>query len=189
MSRVIENKKYWDELLEKLRKSGGGGSGDKGFDRIAVSMMLTNFLRNKIIEAMIRNLNTEFGNIFKQIDIKISINIHSMFANVQKIGNVILKGFMNIISLIVRKDVAMQRLYTVSQWISPFAILLSFHLNKLKEILKLDIKGKMKKIMKGFVYKVIEMFQSTVFKLEYLTKKTFFLLSTQAPHESHNKKS
>lgn len=147
LARSLENKKFWDELLEKLRRSGGGGGGsDKRFDRIAVSMMLTNFLRNKTIEAMIRNFNTEFGSIFKQIDVKIPINVHVLFANMQKIGNVILKGLTNIISLIIRRDAPMGRLYTVSPWMSSLATLLSFHLNKLKEILEEDLKGFLKNL-------------------------------------------
>ena len=155
MERAIMQKKYWDELLEKLRKSGGGGSSDKRFDRIAVSMMLSNFLRNKIIEAMIKNLNLGFAQIFKSIDVKIPFNINVIFANVQKTGT----SFINML-LIVGRDM-LQHVSTghitkpISNILFGIIGIMSFQLNKLKDILeedlkeflkKLDVKGKMKKI-------------------------------------------
>ena len=71
MQRAMQNQKYWDELLDKLRKSGGGGGGsDKRFDRIAVSMMLTNFLSNKNLQAILRNVRNEFMNFNKEISIE-----------------------------------------------------------------------------------------------------------------------
>ena len=169
MERALTNKKYWDELLEKLRKSGGGGGGsnDSRFDRIAVSMMLTNFLSNKAINAMLRNFAIEFLKLVDNFSNRLQgMNQNPIVTGFQKFGTVIVSGIANIISLIVRRDAATLRLYDVSRQISAFAQILSFQLNKLKRILeedlkelirKLDVKEKIKKIKAALLDFFVEM--------------------------------
>ena len=158
MERAQLNQKYWDELLEKLRKAGGGGGGgsDNHFDRITVSMMLSNFLSNKTIQAMLKNFNSEFSKQTNNFLNQLQNTNQNVFQNIiQKIGNVILNGVTNIMSLIVRRDAPTVRLYTALTQLSSLIGIISFQLNKLKEILeedlkelirKLDVKGKIRKI-------------------------------------------
>ncbi|MBI2996718.1 MAG: hypothetical protein HYY52_08465 [Candidatus Melainabacteria bacterium] len=143
------NQKYWDELLEKLRKSGGGGGGDDPhFDRIAVSMMLSNFLSNKKIQAMLRNFTSEFLNTDKNVLKQLQITNQNIFVNViQKVGNVILNGITNMISLIVCRVAPLGRLYNdVVNKLSSFVMILSFQLNKLKELLEEEFKEAVRKL-------------------------------------------
>lgn len=146
MQRAIQNQKYWDELLEKLRKSGGGGGPSSSrFDRIAVSMMLTNFLSNKNVQAILRNIRNEFINLNKEISSQLKNPSQNVFTRIAKI-----------ITLIGGRDVPLERLYNVSQnlfksigkiikQIPAIIFLIAFQLNKLKEILEKELREMIKK--------------------------------------------
>lgn len=157
IDKALLEKKYWDDLLEKLRKSGGGGGGsDPRFDRIAVSMQLSNFLSNKQIKAIFNNFTKEFltlaNNILNQIQ---SSNKNVFVSDLQKIGKMFLNGLQNVISFIIRRDVATLRLYNASQHLLSLIGVLSFQLNKLKKILEKDLKeliGKLNLISDFFDY-------------------------------------
>ena len=161
MERSLLNQKYWDELLEKLRKMGGGGGGrnDTRFDRIAVSMQLMSFLSNKTIQAIIENFNKEFLKLMNNISNHLqSTNQNVFVASLQKFGKAIFNGFANIISLIIRRNAPLTRLYDAIPQLLSFVGMLSFQLNKLKELMKkLDIKGKLKKIKNVILDFFVEM--------------------------------
>ena len=175
MERAELSQKYWEELLEKLRRAGGGGGGgnDKRFDRIAVSMMLSNFLSNKTIQAMLRNFGVELFSLNKIPNQINNVNKNVFITVIQNIGTVILNGVTNIMSLIVRRDAPTVRLYTISTQLFSLIGILSFQLNKLKEILeedlkefikKLDVKEKMKKIQTFILDFFVEM-KDTLFSV------------------------
>ena len=156
MERTLLNNQYWNDLLEKLRKAGGGGGGGSQFDRVTVSMQLMSFLSDKTIQAMLKNFNSEFSKQTNNFLNQLQNTNQNVFQNIiQKIGNVILNGVTNIMSLIVRRDAPTVRLYTALTQLSSLIGIISFQLNKLKEILeedlkelirKLDVKGKIRKI-------------------------------------------
>ena len=160
LEKSMLSRKYWDELLEKLRKSGGGGSGSSSkFDRIAVSMMLSSFLSTKTIQAMLRNFGGELSSLKNGSEQINNANQSTFIHNIQSFGKTILNNITNILSLIIRKEALPGRLYSALQKTSSFIGILSFQLNKLKQILeedlkeaikKLDIKEKIKKIKKEF---------------------------------------
>ena len=161
MERTLLNNQYWNDLLEKLRKAGGGGGGGSQFDRVTVSMQLMSFLSDKTIQAMLKNFNGEVFNQNNNFSNQSQNTNQNVFQNViQKIGNVILHGVTNIMSLIVRKDAPTVRLYAALTQLSSLIGILSFQLNKLKEILeehlkelirKLDVKGKIRKIKRALL--------------------------------------
>ena len=167
MERALLNNQYWDDLLEKLRKAGGGGGGGSQFDRVTVSMQLISFLTDKAIQAIIKNFNTE---LLKQAN---DLTNHLQNANqnnfaglIQKIGNMILNGITNTISIIIHRDTPMGRLYAVSTQLSSLIGGVSFQLNKLKELLeedlkelirKLDVKEKIRKVKKALLDFFVEM--------------------------------
>ncbi len=192
MERAQLNQSYWNELLEKLRKAGGGGGGsDTRFDRITVSMMLNNFLSNKIIQAMLRNFGVDLFNTNK-------ISNQSNNANQIQMGNVIQVIGKYVVSVVIAvgKGWVTQPLQAsvkpITNLIGILSIL-SFQLNKLKEILeedlkesirKLDIKEKMK-LVKTFIQDIfIEMKESIV---EFV-KSFFDLLTTNETRNSTYKK-
>jgi len=161
LERSLLEKKYWDDLLEKLRKMGGGGGSDPRFDRIAVSMQLMNFLGDKQIQAMVQNFAKEFLKTLDNFSIKLSSVNQNIFVSwFQKIGNVIFNGLPNIISLITRRDAPTGRLYNATNHFLSIISVIAFQLNKLKEILgedlkelvrKLDVKSKMKRIKQALL--------------------------------------
>ena len=180
MERAHLNQQYWDELLEKLRKSGGGGGGsgnDKSFDRVAVSMMLSNFLSNKTIQAMLRNFGVELFGSNQNSNQTNNANRNVIPNIIQSIGKFILNSVTNTISLIVRRNTPPERLYNQ---LSTLIGLLSFQLNKLKEILeedlkefikKLDVKEKIKKIKTFVLDFFIEMKKEIVDVVDLLRSK------------------
>lgn len=155
MQRAQLNQKYWDDLLEKLRKSGGGGVGSSKFDRITVSMQLTNFLSNKTIQAMLRNLKLEALNLKNNSSSQINnVNQNVIINIVQSIG----KSIVGIVNFVIRGVLQYAPTGTIkfaTNNLSAILGILSFQLNKLKEILeedlkelikKLDVKGKIRNI-------------------------------------------
>ena len=149
LERALLNKKYWDELLDKLRKMGGGGGGsDLRFDRIAVSMQLMNFLSNKTIYAMVKNFTQEFLKSMDNFLNKSHIFNQNVFvAGMQKIVGTVFNGITNIISLITRRDAPSGRLYSrTSNVLLSLAGAMSFQINKLKEILEKELKRFLKKL-------------------------------------------
>lgn len=188
MERAALNQKYWDELLEKLRKAGGGGGGnDNRFDRIAVSMMLNNFLSNKIIQAILRNFGVELfdaNKISNQMNNGNQIQTGSI---IQMIGKII-AGIVIGIGRGLPWQASTGAIKPIINHLSGILSTLSFQMNKLKEILeedlkefikKLDIKEKMRKIETAIVD----------FFLKSFIKKTFCLLSKPVHHELYKETS
>ena len=148
MEKAVLSQKYWNDLLEKLRKGGGGGGGgDTRFDRVAVSMQLMNFLSDKTIQAMLRNFTGEILNITGNISGQIQNASQNLLVKaIQKIGSMISLSMTNVISFIIHRDMPSARLYVVSTQLSLLIGILSFQLNKLKEILEEDLKEFIKKL-------------------------------------------
>lgn len=159
LERALLNKKYWDDLLEKLRKMGGGGGSDLKFDRIAVSMQLMNFLSNKMVQALIENWNKEFLRLLNNLPNQIKNTTQNiLLPALQNIGKVFFGGLTNIFLLIVHRDARQGRLYNMPQQMFAFIGILSFQLNKFKELLKgIDFKKGIKKIKKTIVDFFVEM--------------------------------
>lgn len=162
MERTQVNQKYWDELLDKLRKSGGGGGSGStnSFDRIAVSMMLSNFLSNKTVQAMLRNFNVELFDTNKTPAQIIGSNQIQIGNIMQAVGKFVVDVITNIIPLIVRIDTPMRHLYNQ---LSVLASILSFQLNKLKEILEEDLKEFVKKLDVKEKMRMIKTFVQDIF--------------------------
>ncbi|MBI3590293.1 MAG: hypothetical protein HY094_02805 [Candidatus Melainabacteria bacterium] len=190
MEKAMLSQQYWDELLEKLRKGGGGGGGSKSFDRVTVSMMLTNFLSNKTIQAMLRNFTGDSLDIKNNNLNQLHLTNQGVYVNIiQKISNMVLNSVTGFISLIVRRYIPTMRLSVFSNQLSLLIGLLSFQLNKLKEVLeenlkemikKLDIKEKIRKVkaaLTDFFVELKENLLSAVdefkFFLKFLFKNNF----------------
>lgn len=165
LMKALENKKFWDELLEKLRKSGGGGGGSRKIDKILTSLMFANFLSNKTIQAILKNFNLEFLKLTKNISSQpLGINQNPIVIGLQKVGTVVFNQVINMISLITSRDAATLRLYDITRRVSILAGMISFQLNKLKEVLeeelkelitKLDVKEKIRKV-KDFLLNILQ---------------------------------
>ena len=177
MEKAQLNQQYWDELLKKLRRSGGGGS-DPKFDRIKVSMQLMNFLSNKNIQAMLRNFNFEFlklpSNSFNPHH---GINQNVFVLGLQKFSNVIFNNITNMILLIVRRDAPLGRLYGAANRLVFGIESFIFQFNKLKEILeqefketirKLDVKEELKKIKTVILDFFVEMREEVLGVTDFL---------------------
>lgn len=155
MERAQLSQKYWEELLEKMRRAGGGGGGgnDKRFDRIAVSMMLSNFLSNKTIQAMLRNFGAELFDTNLTSNQVIIPNQLQTSNIIQLINKFVSNTVINNVSLIQQSITSSMK--PITNTLSSILGALSFQMNKLKEILeedlkefinKLDVKEKMNKI-------------------------------------------
>ena len=174
MERASLSQKYWEELLEKLRRAGGGGGGgnDKSFDRIAVSMMLSNFLSNKTIQAMLRNFGVEMFGLNKISNQINNANQNVFISVIQNIGKMILNHLTNALSLIVRKDAPSGRLYTALNILPVLIGILSFQFNKLKEILEEDLKEKIRKIKTAIKDFFVEMKEHVLSVIEFVANVT-----------------
>ena len=194
MQRAQLNQKYWDDILQKLRKAGGGGGGSR-FDRIIVSMQLMNFLSNKTIQAMLRNFIGDMNESRSSHKNILDINSSSSVSIPQKIGNIILRGLSIMFLLSVRTNALFGRLHGTTHKISHFVSILSFQLNKLKELLeedlkesikKLDVKEKLKRI-KTIAMDIFATIQSelveTIGELKSIIKRIFSLQLKQVLHE------
>ena len=188
MEKAMLSQKYWDELLEKLRKGGGGGGGgDTRFDRVAVSMQLMNFLSDKTIQAMLRNFTGEILNLTGNPSGQIQNTNQNPLANViQRIVSMISLGMTNAFVLIIRRDVPSARLYTVLTQLPVLIGILSFQLNKLKEILeedlkefikKLDVKEKIRKIKAIVLDFFVEMKEELLSSVKRITSELKMYLS------------
>ncbi len=192
MERAQSNQQYWEDLLEKLRRAGGGGGGDdKRFDRIGVSMMLSNLLNKKIIEAMLRNFGVELFGLNNTSD-----QINNTGQNISgKIIYIFSDFVLNIVNPfigIIAKNLGVQNIPKISLALSSFVAVLSFQMNKLKEILeealkefikKLDVKEKMRKVKAALTDFFVEM-KDTLFTMSrFFTEKIFSLQLKQASHE------
>ena len=143
LERARLNNEYWEKLLEKLRKSGGGGGDSKSFDRITVSMMLSNFLSKKAALNLFRNFTSErsdLNNLPQFIDTGKQIS----FDNVVKVIGKLASPFIFSAGLLLKIPVVISQRIT-AQIISLLGIL-SFQLNKLKEVLEEDLKESVKKL-------------------------------------------
>lgn len=182
LARALENKKFWDELLEKLRKSGGGG-GPK-LDKIKTSLMFTNFLSNKAIQAMLKNFNLEFlktliDNISKQVTNLTQSTIGKIVQSIVTLTiNVIVTLFSNVIKTLDLSLVFKATANLTNQLIL-LAGALSFQATKLKEILEEEFKELIRKL--DVKEKILNLLEAA--------KKIFFLQLEQALLELHSKKS
>lgn len=191
LMKALENKKFWDELLEKLRKSGSGGGGSRKIDKILTSLMFTNFLSSKLVQAMLKSFNMEFlksltDNISKQTNNLTQGTIGKIVQNVTTFTlNVTTALFSNIIKILNLPN-AFKYTTSFTNQLTSLVGILSFQLNKLKEILeeelkelitKLDVKEKIRKVREE-ILNVLE-----------VAKKIFFPQLEQVLHEPHNKKS
>ena len=183
MQKAQLNQAYWDELLEKLRKSGGGGGGGSSFDKIATSMRFMNFLSDKTIQAMLRNFTSDFTKAFDGLVNNTQTQNQNVIINiVHSIGKSII-GILNIgRGLPWQTSTAMK---SISNLIPILAQIFSFQLNKLKEVLeenlkelikKLDVKEKFKLIKTKFadVLVILENKLMGIINLaDFLRKKLF----------------
>lgn len=151
MQRAQTNQQYWNDLLEKLRKSGGGGGGGSRFDRVTVSMQLMDFITKKMISSILENL--KMGSLKSETTVNNSSekNIISLISSSipQNIKNVFIPIVVNISTQV--KNVFL----STSKMISSILIAFSAQINKLKQLIeddlknmfeKLNIKGKLKKV-------------------------------------------
>ena len=193
MQRAQLNQKYWDDILQKLRKAGGGGGGSR-FDRIIVSMQLMNFLSNKTIQAMLRNFKIDLPNL------KNDFSSPNNDANKNIIRNIIQSIRRSVLNILIVAGRGVSR-HTPTDWIKSKLNLqgilgiLSFQLNKLKELLeedlkesikKLDVKEKLKRI-KTIAMDIFATIQSelveTIGELKSIIKRIFSLQLKQVLHE------
>lgn len=144
LERTKLNNDYWEKLLEKLRKSGGGGSGNnKSFDRIAVSMMLSNFISKKAALNLFRNFTSEKFALDTTVKFFDSRKQDSFDNFIKIVGKFIAPQILSVGLLLKVPVLISQKLTT--QLISILGIL-SFQLNKLKEILEEDLKESIRKL-------------------------------------------
>lgn len=148
MERVLIAKKIWEDFLEKLRKSGGGGGGSlRRIDRIAVSMMLSTFLSDKMVKALIENLNFEF--LKQTAFMNNSINQNPLFQSVLKLGNIFVNSLINTGTQIAKSPIVQNIGKNISNFlrqVSILAIAFSFQLNKLKELIEKELDEMIKKL-------------------------------------------
>lgn len=193
MERALLNKKYWDELLEKLRKSGGGGSSgsDTRFDRIAVSMMLTNFLKNKTLQAMIKNFVGEFfktsTGVLSNLPGLSSTSLSSFSSRISSsMFGIISNAITSLIkSLNVPRKILLSHLTTSFMFLTAIAGVIALNLSKLKEIFeeelkesikKLGVKDKIKKIKNAFFDFFVEMKEEILSTIEPFKFYLFMIL-------------
>ncbi len=177
MQKAQLNQAYWDELLEKLRKFGGGGGGGSSFDKIATSMRFMNFLSDKTIQAMLRNFTSNFTKAFDGMINNSQIqNQNVIISIVQSIGKSMI-GILNVGRNLPWQISTVAVMKSISNLIPALAQILSFQLNKLKEILeeslkefirKLDVRGKMRKVKTIFSDFFIEMKKEVANILEWI---------------------
>ncbi len=148
MERAQLNQRYWDELLKKLRKSGGGSGGSSQFDRIAVSMMLTNFLSNKAIQALLRNFIGESSNqnlnVVNLHQYSVQNGIISFMQTMYDFASPLINNFSSLANAV--KSLSSKAYTKLSSELSSVLTILSFQLHKLKEVLEQDFKEAIKKL-------------------------------------------
>ena len=101
-----------------------------------------------MIQAIMRNFNSEFLKLTDSISNQSqSINQNIFITNIHKIGKIICNGLTNVVLLIGRMGVT-NRAYanTITTQLSSFLGIVSFELNKLKEILKEELKHRIEKL-------------------------------------------
>ena len=171
LERTMQSQREWAEFLRKLREGGGGGGGgSRRYDKIAMSMKWINFLSGKLIQNLMQNakmlpLLTHTNTIqTKNINQSYSLNL------IQKAGFFLSKGLSNIISLLARNNLLINTQKTfllISKEFNEILQIVSFQLNKLKEVLeqelkearKMDIREKIKegtKLIIDFFVKLTE---------------------------------
>ena len=171
LERTMQSQREWAEFLRKLREGGGGGGGgSRRYDKIAMSMKWINFLSGKLIQNLMQSAKTlpllTSTNTIQTKNINQSHSLNLM----QKAGFFLSKGLSNIISLLARNNLlinAQKTLSLISKEFNEILQIVSFQLNKLKEVLeqelkearKMDIREKIKegtKLIIDFFVKLTE---------------------------------
>lgn len=158
MQKAQLNQAYWDELLEKLRKSGGGGGGGSSFDKIATSMRFMNFLSDKTIQAMLRNFTSDFTKAFNGLVDNTQTQDQNIFTVIiQKFGLVFTNAFSSV-ALLTGKNLNIQSMLSKTLFSATVGLTayFSFQLNKLKEVLEEKIKELIKKLDVKEKFKLIK---------------------------------
>ena len=150
LERTMQSQREWAEFLRKLREGGGGGGGgSRRYDKIAMSMKWINFLSGKLIQNLMQNakmlpLLTHTNTIqTKNINQSYSLNL------IQKAGFFLSKGLSNIISLLARNNLLINTQKTfllISKEFNEILQIVSFQLNKLKEVLEQELKEATRKM-------------------------------------------
>ena len=182
--------KLWADYLEKLRKAGGGGGSDSKFDRIAVSMMLSNFLSNKQIRELINNLTREFVSVCENLFDKnpqLNINFLLPLKQITKLGINILSNLSNALFNKNLLNVLNINLKNFSLLVLGFLVMASSSFHKLKEIIEEELRKAIKKTkIKNKLNKIEGLICNFVVDLKELIKKIFssFNQNRQAPNHT-----
>lgn len=163
---------------EKRKKAGGGGGSSMRFDRLLVSLMLTNFLTNKQILALLESLNLKMlqQDIFMETYKSGKLNFKKVFSTQQfsnqiiSFTNGLLYGIQHIKAGLISSN------KMLGEYGKAFIIALSFQLNKAKEVLIEEFKERIKKVnFKGLLKMlknnvIFESFESFISEIQYVFK-------------------
>ncbi len=178
MEKAQLNQRFWDELLEKLKKGGGGGGGSS-FDRVKVSMQLMDFISNKMIQSLLKNINSsdiKTPNIDKseQLITNQTLNLFNT------VSNIVFKVVLTITGINLSSLKTNNNARIITDRISNILISFSFQLNKLKEEIfekikdvfkKLKIKERLKKAQ-AIVFDIFVQLEETLIKKVNLLRKS-----------------
>lgn len=181
MARMIQEK-IEDE---KRKRQGGGGGGLREFDRIAVSLMLTNFLSSKTILAMINNFNKDFmkaqdsSKLFNDLTSK-----SPLFSSLAKLSF----SFVSMISVVIGNIGKAVGIQSVPKMVNQLNMQLGAlagafigNLKKMKESLEKEIREKLRKLgIKDKLLKVKEAVFDFIVEMKEEVEQTLEMLKSYA---------